>query len=445
MGICRHLASLLILGISLLGCNRIKELAGSEGHAPNAPPDELRKAVLDARFAQAQAEDSAKAAQDAQAEIEMTVFRMKEELRQQNERINKLLASRGFRLDIDQAAETQSHPEPSHPVSNSKAPRTAREGVGKETTHHDLAKRARKGGATSNFMASNSMAPKANAFSANPEKDLFEDFNTRGTAEVPTEPPRPKRAPASISPPTTTFFGKPSRESKAQLEQRFKQALRLFETKDEEEKVQMVILEPDGSKKRRELRIQRAADGGAQRMLARVVKPADLRGSSVLLVTTKEADQQWVYLPSSKQTRKVIVANQKGYILGSELRYEDFNPSVIRRSNVSLLRSEIIENKKYDVFQVQIPTGSSPYESALVWIDPKSEMPIQIEYYLAGEKVKTIEFSNYYRVGKIWRPGRIAVQNLKNNRGTIIDISDVKINSGLSSEDLSVSALSRAW
>lgn len=254
----------------------------------------------------------------------------------------------------------------------------------------------------------------------------------------------PRRAPASI-PGSTVLLKKGMKESKEQLRQRFARALRLFESRDERAVVRLDIKESDGTIKRRELVLHRAGEKGEQRMLARVRAPADLRGSSVLIVATKQAESQWIFLPSSKQTRRIVTGDQKGTILGSELRYEDLNPSVIRRSSINLLRTERIEGKNYDVFEVRIPKGSSPYDRAWVWIDKKSEMPITIEYYVKNTKVKTIEFFDYYKIGSIWRPARLSIKNLVNSRGTEIEISQLAINTGLPLNRLNVENLSRPW
>lgn len=253
-----------------------------------------------------------------------------------------------------------------------------------------------------------------------------------------------KRSPASI-PGTTQLLQKVPQEGKGALEMRFKRALRLFESRDEEALVKLTTIEPDGNKKTQEIQIQRVGFRGQQRMLARVTNPPDLKGSAVLVIADKSAENQWIYLPSSKQTRKVVVSEQKGGILGTELRFEDINPSVIRRSNLQLLKSERLEGKNYDVIETLVPKGASPFDKAWVWIDRLSEMPIQIEYYAGGKKVKIIEFFDYYKVGNIWRPAKLAIKNLQTNRATDIEISDLKINKGIPSDRLSVESLSKRW
>lgn len=230
------------------------------------------------------------------------------------------------------------------------------------------------------------------------------------------------------------------------LKARFEKALKQFDSKDEEAKVRLSIIEPDGSKKTREISIQRVGGKGEQRVMARILAPADLKGTGFLSIMTKETENQWVYLPSSKQTRKVVTGEQKeGGVLGSELRYEDFNPSVVRETDVKLIKTETIGGKSYDIVEYKIPAGMSPYQTAQVWIEKGNDNPFQIDYFSGAEKVKTINFQNYKKIGGVSRPAKMVIKNLKNNRGTEIELTSVKINRGISVQSLSVEALAKTW
>lgn len=232
----------------------------------------------------------------------------------------------------------------------------------------------------------------------------------------------------------------------AELKTRFQKAMRQFESKDEEAKVKLSIIEPDGSIVVRELSLQRSGTKNEQRMIARILAPSDLKGTSLLSIVTKDDENQWVYLPSSKQVRKVVSSDtSESGVLGSELRYEDFDPSVIRETEVKLLRSEVVDGKKFDVLEAQIPTGKSPYDRAQVWVSIGRDLPSQIDYFSKGQKQKTIQFLNYKKVGKIVRPHKLVIRNLKNKRGTEIEMSQVKVNKGLSTQKLSVDSLAKAW
>lgn len=230
------------------------------------------------------------------------------------------------------------------------------------------------------------------------------------------------------------------------LKARFEKALKQFDSKDEEAKVRLSIIEADGSKKSREIMITRVGGKNEQRVMARIVAPTDLKGTGFLSIMTKDAENQWVYLPSSKQTRKVVTGEQKeGGVLGSELRYEDFNPSVVRETEVKLVKTEELAGKSYDIIEYKIPAGVSPYQQAQVWIEKGTETPYQIDYFVGTDKVKTINFQNYKKIGTVFRPSKMTIKNLKNNRGTEIELTAVKVNRGLSLQSLSPESLAKTW
>lgn len=429
---------LLVLSTMLLtSCKYVQQFMPSE-QSTVSDANLAREAAKAAQLAQQEAEQAARAAKIAQQEAEQAAVALRS-------------AHASFMAETESRQAPVEEPVVAPPVKVEKARAAKKKPVA--AVKPVPAKKVVKGKTAKS--APTELIPSQQKAISNlkesmlpPTYDPFkteEDPIVEQAAAKPVVAAAPKRSPASV-PGTTRVLAKQNKESKAELEARFKRALRLFESKDEEEYVKMIIHEPDGVKRVREVYIQRIeAVEGEQRMLARVMKPFDLKGSSVLLVATKKTDDQWIYLPSSKQTRKVVVAEKKGAILGSELRYEDFNPSAIRHSSIDLLKTERIEGKNYDVFEVQIPEGTGPYEKAWVWIDPKSEMPIQIEYYTGDEKVKKIEFFDYYKVGAVWRPAKLSIKNFKNNRGTDIEISNVKINSGLTADRLTVEALSKSW
>ncbi len=237
-----------------------------------------------------------------------------------------------------------------------------------------------------------------------------------------------------------------SAATELQNRSRLEKALRLFESRDEEANVSLTILDVDGSKKTREISIQRAGNFTEQRMIARITAPADLKGTSLLSVMSKQSENQWVYLPSSKQTRKILTADHKDAgILGSELRYEDFNPSVIRQAKVTFLKTEKKNNKSYDIFETRVPPGSSVYQTAQIWIENGADVPAEINYFIKTEMVKTIIFKDYRLVGSVMRPHHMVITNLKNKRGTEIRMANYQINKGFPVQRLSVESLAKTW
>lgn len=245
-----------------------------------------------------------------------------------------------------------------------------------------------------------------------------------------------RRAPASISKDVI----------QQDYKKRFATALSQFSSKDESVAVKMTIIEPDGSRLTRELSLERVGQKGEQRLLARIQSPADLKGTSLLSIVTKDSENQWVYLPSSKQVRKVVTSTKsEGGVLGSELRYEDFDPSVIRETKARPLPARTLKGKTYDIIEASLPKGNGPYDKAQVWILKENDSPAQIDYFAGGKKVKSIQFLAYKKVDSVLRPHRLVIKNLSNRRGTEIELSQLRINQGLSLQKLSVDSLAKSW
>ena len=235
-------------------------------------------------------------------------------------------------------------------------------------------------------------------------------------------------------------------DSTSEIKARFEKALKAFSSKDEEATVTMTIIESDGSKKNRELKMKRSSHKSEQKLLARILSPADLKGMTMLSVMEGDAENQWVYFPSSKQTRKVVTSDRSdGGILGSEIKYEDFDPQVVRQTKVKILKSEKCEAKDCDVLEATSTESSSVYSKVQIKIEKPTDTPLEVTYFKGDEKVKIVKFLNYKKVGKVLRPHLISVKNLKTQRGTDVAISDLKINSGVDPSSISVAQIARSW
>jgi predicted RND superfamily exporter protein len=118
-------------------------------------------------------------------------------------------------------------------------------------------------------------------------------------------------------------------EAKKQLspqltaEQIFLKSQSLITSQDDSADVVMKIIEADGSSKERVMTILRKNSKALHSTLVRMKKPLDLKGTALLSQIENGSEQQWIYLPSSKQSRRVVGANKKGNVLGSELSPQD--------------------------------------------------------------------------------------------------------------------------
>ncbi len=209
-----------------------------------------------------------------------------------------------------------------------------------------------------------------------------------------------------------------------------------LEAKDDQALVKMKIIESNGEVKSRTLQMQTLRDKKFH-VLARIQAPADIKGTGFLAEISDQAEDQWIYLPSSKQVRRVVGTKKSAGVLGSELTMEDLNSTAIKGSAVRLVK------KDAQIFVIELipKAGTSVYNRVLMSFSIKDNVPLQTQYFQGQKLKKTVAFNNYKKVGPLWRAQQIKVKNLVNKRGTDLEFSAMKVNAGLNPDDFSVSAL----
>ncbi|MDG0816616.1 outer membrane lipoprotein-sorting protein [Bdellovibrio svalbardensis] len=217
-----------------------------------------------------------------------------------------------------------------------------------------------------------------------------------------------------------------------------------IKTRDEEFTAQMKIIEADGSSKDREMKIWRLSPSKKEHsLMVRMLKPADLKGTTLLATLKDNKEDKWIYLPSTKQTRRLTGESSKGGILGSELSAEDFDFNRDQSANTTMQKELDIKGRKYFVLSSDVNNSSANYSKVVSFIAASEFLPIKAECYdKQGKLLKILEFNEYKKIsGNKWRAEKIKIRNVQNKRGTDIVLSDIKLNQNLKSSKFTAKAL----
>lgn len=216
--------------------------------------------------------------------------------------------------------------------------------------------------------------------------------------------------------------------------------------KDEEFDVTMKIIEADKSSKERGMKIMRLSPSKKEHyVMVRMQTPKDLKGTSLLATYKDGKEEKWLYLPSSKQTRRLAsTSSESNSILGSELNTEDFNINTETSAKNTLKKEAKIRGQNYYVVESDVNKVSGNYSKVISYIAQNEYLPAKSEAYdKQGKLLKVIEFSDYKKVGDgKWRAGRIKIRNMQNNRATEIALSNIKVDQNLKPSEFTPKALS---
>ena len=210
----------------------------------------------------------------------------------------------------------------------------------------------------------------------------------------------------------------------------------------------MILKNARGGSTERSLRIrqfERNDDG--DKVLVVFDKPANIRGTALLSHARIDApDDQWLFLPALKRTKKIASRNQSGPFVGSEFAFEDLSPREVAKFDYSFVeQTECGELTCYVVDRMPIDEYSG-YSKQRVWLDVEHLRIQQIDYAdRRGRPVKTLKVDQYQLFNdRFWRPAYMRMDNLKTRKSTELYWRDYAFAVGLSEDrDFSVNSLRR--
>lgn len=181
-------------------------------------------------------------------------------------------------------------------------------------------------------------------------------------------------------------------------------------------------------------------NGNDNMRLVRFLTPADIKGTSTLLLEHTDADDDmWVYLPALHKVRRLSASNKKDSFVGTDFSYGDVIGYKPEEWNHRLVKDEVIDGVACYVIE-SIPASSavgqdSGYSKRLSWISKNNYVALRIEFWdMGGQPLKRITAGDIQQVGKNgrWQPMLSEAENLQTGHRTSIRFEDFKADQNVS-------------
>jgi uncharacterized protein len=218
-----------------------------------------------------------------------------------------------------------------------------------------------------------------------------------------------------------------------------------FYTQDEEIRFTLVNWTGKNAEPEKEILVKRMTTGKDQYFSGKIVKPLNLKNTGLTAHVKNSEPQVWVYLPSSKQVRRIQSNNSgSGQILGSELSIEDLQFQNSSGVPLQIKKAETKSGKKIFLVEADVRKNSKLYSKVRSWVTEGDYTTIKTECYDKKNRLlKVIEFGDYKQVKNVLRPHKITVKNLQNNKRSEITVAETKVNLGRSPADFNPQAMAR--
>jgi len=174
--------------------------------------------------------------------------------------------------------------------------------------------------------------------------------------------------------------------------------------------------------------------------------PADVKGTASLTYShALKPDEQWLYLPALKRTKRISSKNKSGPFMGSEFAFEDISSQEVDKYTYKYINEEIIDGIDTFVLERYPAYKYSGYTKQVVWIDKERYIPIKMDFYdRKSALLKTLLMNDYNQyLNQYWRAHVMEVNNHQTGKSTRLEWTDWKFQTGLGDADFRKNVLAR--
>lgn len=191
----------------------------------------------------------------------------------------------------------------------------------------------------------------------------------------------------------------------------------------ETETVTMVLKDQEGREKQRAITIySMEGEDGLHKAIIKFLKPEDVRDVGLLTWEQKDQDDdQWLYLPEQKRSKRIVAGGKKNAFMGTDLSYEDLRTENLEAHAYNLTGSQTLEGQDCYVIEALPATDKemqeSGYDKRVLFVRKDILLPLKTEFYSHGRLLKTGTAKDFVQVkGEAWRVQALVMASAQ--RGT---------------------------
>jgi Outer membrane lipoprotein-sorting protein len=210
-------------------------------------------------------------------------------------------------------------------------------------------------------------------------------------------------------------------------------------------KLEMLLKKGSKARKRAFTQWQIQTPTGSK-SLARFTEPAQMKGTAFLSWEHKDRDDdQWLFMASRKQVRRIAASDKTSAFLGSNLSYEDMGEQQASDRTHELLATPLIDGKQTWLIESTAKPGlNSGYVRTRTWVIQDAFVPLKIEMYdKKDQHVKTLDCLEYKEVQGIWTMTKIRMTSVKKGTSTELVMKSVEYGVDIPASKFSKDALKK--
>ncbi len=197
----------------------------------------------------------------------------------------------------------------------------------------------------------------------------------------------------------------------------------------------MTLINKSGKERIRNIKQFTKDMGEMEKSIMFFQSPADVKNTSFMSWTydSDKSDDQWIYLPTLKKTKRISSDSKSDYFMGSDFTYDDLGDRKIDDDTHQLLREEAIDGVDYYVVESISKDEDYMYSRTITWIRKDNFIGLKKEFYDEDEDLlKTLKIKKFEEISGFLVITSSEMENVQKNHRTTMILDNVEINTGIS-------------
>jgi hypothetical protein len=223
---------------------------------------------------------------------------------------------------------------------------------------------------------------------------------------------------------------------------------------DASQDMEMILIDKNGNRRVRELRSFRRDLGEDTQSILFFLSPADVRETGFLTYDydgTERDDDQWLFLPALKKTKRIASGDKSGSFMGSDFSYADMTDRELDNYDYELLKQDQIDGHKVWIVQA-IPNSEKEidetgYTKSIFFVRQDNDVAIRAKSWVKkGRRHKYMEVKELEQIDGIWVATEIHMTTKKDRttlHKTILRSSNVRFNQDIPDGEFTVRRLEK--
>ena len=203
--------------------------------------------------------------------------------------------------------------------------------------------------------------------------------------------------------------------------------------------MKMVLIDKRGKERVRSIRSFAMDQGQDSRSIIFFLDPADVRGTGFLThdyADPDKDDDQWLYLPALKKSKRIAAGDKSGSFMGSDLNYSDMSSRDLDDFDYTMKGEKEVYGKKVWVIESMPKTPAiaeeTGYSKSLLFIYQHNHMLVRAINWVEGkQELKYLDIKRMEKIDGIWTPLEMHVMTKQGKtvlHKTVLTFSNVRYN-----------------